>query len=108
VSWLFVATWITVHGPHSLPVKEMVEIGGIFFYMLHDLNQLDLEPSSAAGIHVVVSGHTHQPQIGRKKWGYLSQSGKRRPSAVRLSGIRRHRVRIENGTVIPRIIEIDL
>jgi predicted phosphodiesterase len=45
-----------------IAAKEMVEIGGIFFYILHDLNQLDLEPS-AAGIHVVVSGHTHQPQI---------------------------------------------
>jgi preprotein translocase subunit SecA len=50
---------------NSLPPKEMIEIGGIFFYILHDLNQLDLEPS-AAGIHVVVSGHTHQPHLIKK------------------------------------------
>lgn len=91
---------------NALPVKEMVEIAGIFFYMLHDLNQLDLEPA-AAGIQVVVSGHTHQPQL-IKKGGvtYLNpgSAGHRRfdyPVSVAM-------VSIENGTVIPRIVEIDL
>jgi putative phosphoesterase len=90
---------------NSLPVKEMVEIGGIFFTCFMISTTWTWTPS-AAGIHVVVSGHTHQPQVGRKRWCCLSQSGKRRPPAVQLSGIR-CRVRIENGTVIPRIIEID-
>ena len=30
--------------------------------MLHNLNELDLDPA-AAGIDVVVSGHSHQPKI---------------------------------------------
>jgi putative phosphoesterase len=90
----------------SLPLKEMVEIKGIFFYLLHDLHQLDLEPS-AAGIHVVVSGHTHQPQIIEKDGViYLNpgSAGHRRfsyPVSVAM-------VRIENGTAVPRILEIDL
>ncbi len=90
---------------NSLPIKEMVEIGGIFFYILHDLNQLDLDPS-AAGIHMVVSGHTHQPKIFQKNGViYLNpgSAGHRRfnyPVSIA-------RVRIENGATTPRIIEID-
>lgn len=89
----------------SLPVNEMVEIAGVCFYILHDLHQLDLEPS-AAGIHVVVSGHTHRPEILRKDGViYLNpgSAGHRRfnyPVSVA-------RVGIENGALDPRIIEID-
>jgi hypothetical protein len=91
---------------NSLPTKEMVEIEGIFFYILHDLYQLDLDPS-AAGIHVVVSGHTHQPKIYQEKGvTYLNpgSAGHRRfnyPVSIAT-------VRIENGAVISRIMEIDL
>ncbi len=46
----------------SLPYKEMVTLGELGFYVLHDLQQLDLEPQ-AAGVHAVISGHTHQPEI---------------------------------------------
>ncbi len=90
---------------NSLPINEMVEIEGIFFYILHDLYQLDLDPS-AAGIHVVVSGHTHQPEIFQKKGvTYLNpgSAGHRRCNCP----ISLARVRIENGATIPRIVEID-
>jgi uncharacterized protein len=42
------------------PDTEIVEIGGIMIYVLHDLAQLDLKPE-AAGIKVVISGHSHVP-----------------------------------------------
>jgi putative phosphoesterase len=41
---------------------ELVKLGGRFFYVLHNLAELDLDPS-AAGIDVVVSGHSHRPKI---------------------------------------------
>ncbi len=43
----------------NLPVTDMFELGGLGFYMLHNLHALDLDPS-AAGVKVVISGHTHQ------------------------------------------------
>ncbi len=46
----------------SIPCKEMIALGGHTFYVLHDLQQLDLEPQ-AAGIGAVISGHTHQPEL---------------------------------------------
>ena len=44
---------------NPLPVTDMVELGGVYLYLLHNLNALDLDPA-AAGIQIVVSGHTHQ------------------------------------------------
>jgi uncharacterized protein len=45
-----------------LPQTEMIRVGGVFIYVIHDLSQLDIEPR-AAGVHVVVSGHSHKPSI---------------------------------------------
>jgi hypothetical protein len=44
------------------PHTEWLTLGGRIFYVLHNLNDLDLDPA-AAGIDVVVSGHSHQPKI---------------------------------------------
>ena len=39
---------------------EVLDAGGVLLYVLHDLNELDLDPA-AAGFRVVVSGHSHRP-----------------------------------------------
>lgn len=49
-----------------LPATEFVELGGRSLYMLHNLAELDLDPL-AAGIACVISGHSHQPKIERRK-----------------------------------------
>jgi putative phosphoesterase len=43
------------------PETQVIELGGILIYVLHDLTQLDLKPK-AAGFSVVVSGHSHIPK----------------------------------------------
>lgn len=45
-----------------LPATDLVQLAGRNIYMLHDRNALDLDPA-AAGIAVVVSGHSHHPAI---------------------------------------------
>lgn len=45
----------------KLPETEVLEIGGILIYVLHDLATLDLNPK-AAGFKVVVYGHSHVPK----------------------------------------------
>lgn len=42
------------------PEIDAFEVDGIFFYLLHDIKLLDLDPA-AGGFQVVVAGHTHQP-----------------------------------------------
>jgi putative phosphoesterase len=44
-----------------LPETEVIEVGGVSIYVLHDLTKLDLRPK-AAGFAVVVSGHSHIPK----------------------------------------------
>jgi uncharacterized protein len=44
-----------------LPETEVVEVGGISIYVLHDLARLDLKPE-AAGFRVVIYGHSHVPK----------------------------------------------
>ena len=48
-----------------LPLTEVVEIGGISLYVLHDLSKLDLSPA-VSGFSAVVTGHTHRPAIENK------------------------------------------
>jgi putative phosphoesterase len=48
-----------------LPATEVVEIGGVSLYVLHDLSMLDLNPA-ASGFSAVINGHTHEPAIERK------------------------------------------
>lgn len=45
---------------HTLPVTEVVEVGPIQLYVLHDLATLDLDPG-AAGFAAVIHGHSHRP-----------------------------------------------
>ena len=41
---------------------EFVQLAGRLFYVLHDLNTLQIDPV-AKGIDVIVSGHSHVPKI---------------------------------------------
>jgi putative phosphoesterase len=44
------------------PYTARLKLGGRSIYVLHNLNELDLDPA-AAGIDVIVSGHSHRPRI---------------------------------------------
>jgi putative phosphoesterase len=44
----------------ALPLTEVVEVGGLQLYVLHNLADLDVDPK-AAGFAAVISGHTHRP-----------------------------------------------
>jgi hypothetical protein len=54
---------IDIHGPAAqLPATEAIKLHGKLIYMLHSLADLDLNPE-AAGIAVVICGHSHKPGI---------------------------------------------
>jgi putative phosphoesterase len=44
----------------KLPETEIVETEGATIFMIHDVNRIDLKPE-AAGFHIVLSGHSHEP-----------------------------------------------
>lgn len=41
---------------------ELIKQSGLYLYAIHDLSQLDIDPV-AAGVRVVVSGHSHKPRV---------------------------------------------
>ena len=50
----------------NLSESKVVKIGKVLLYVLHDLNDLSLEPA-AAGFNAVISGHSHRPSIIKQK-----------------------------------------
>ena len=54
---------VDTHGACALlPATEAVELGGRLVYLVHSVHDLDIDPR-AAGVAVVVSGHSHKPAI---------------------------------------------
>lgn len=51
----------TADWARKLPETEVLELGGLSIYILHNLRDLDLKPE-AAGFQVVISGHSHAPK----------------------------------------------
>lgn len=89
----------------GLPETLLLELAGVWVYLLHDLHDLDLSPE-AAGIRVVVSGHTHAPRV-EERGGitYLNpgSAGPRRfrlPVACAWLHLEGGRVRVEPVTLL--------
>lgn len=58
----------TDHGElaRSLPYTEIIEVAGVRIYMIHILEDLDLDPAGA-DVDVVVYGHTHRPKVEERQ-----------------------------------------
>ena len=50
----------------TLPLTEVIQAGSVTIYMLHILQDLDLDPA-ACGFHIVVSGHSHKASQTEKQ-----------------------------------------
>jgi uncharacterized protein len=46
----------------KLPATDVVELGGRLFYLVHSVHDLDINPV-AAGVAMVVSGHSHKASV---------------------------------------------
>src|ERR1700753_856341 len=44
------------------PATDVVELGGKMFYLVHSVHDLDIDPV-AAGVAMVVSGHSHKASV---------------------------------------------
>lgn len=67
----------------ALPMTLVVEAGGVTVYMLHILQELDLDPRTA-GFAMVVSGHSHQPGQSEKNGVIYVNPGSAGPRRFRL------------------------
>jgi putative phosphoesterase len=46
----------------ELPATDVVELAGKLFYLVHSMHDLDINPG-AAGVAMVVSGHSHKASV---------------------------------------------
>lgn len=53
----------------QLANDEFLQVGDVYLYVIHDLAELAIDPQ-AAGIRVVISGHSHSPSV-REQDGVL-------------------------------------
>lgn len=88
----------------KLADTEVVEIGGVSLYLLHDLGQLDLKPE-AAGFLAVVHGHSHQPNMEEKNGVLYFNPGSAGPRRFKLP-VSVGRLRIEKGRVQGELVEL--
>ena len=49
----------------AIPATARVDFGTVALYAIHDLKELDIDPR-AAGVRVVVSGHSHKPAYSER------------------------------------------
>jgi len=98
---------VDIHGPCAeLPATEALDLGGRLFYMLHSVHDLDIDPR-AAGVSVVVSGHSHQPSIERKGEVMFLNPGSAGPRRFRLP-VSVALVTVTGDGVDARIVELDV
>lgn len=87
-----------------IPETEVLEIGGISIYVLHDLAQLDLKPR-AAGFDVVISGHSHIPKQETRYGVLYFNPGSAGPRRFKLP-VTVGRLGLQGGRVAAEIINL--
>jgi putative phosphoesterase len=88
----------------KIPATNVLEVGGVSIYVLHNLNDLDLKPE-AAGFDVVVSGHTHVSKSEMKNGVLYFNPGSAGPRRFRLP-VTVGRLKVRAGKVSGEIVEI--
>ena len=88
----------------TLPHNVTVELGGIAIHIVHDLKELSIDPR-AAGVRIVVSGHSHKPaSVERDGVLYVNPgSAGRRRFALPISV---GELLIENGQVTSHLVTL--
>ena len=90
----------------ALPATEAVELDGRLFYILHALPDLDLSPK-AAGVAVVIYGHSHKPALDRKDGVLYLNPGSAGPRRFSLP-LTVARVTLHDRTVEAELIPLDV
>jgi putative phosphoesterase len=83
---------------------EVVGLGGVDIYIIHDANALDLNPK-AAGFAAVISGHSHKPKQEVKNGVLYFNPGSAGPRRFKLP-ISVGRIEIRNGNLTAAILEL--
>ena len=90
----------------SLPDWEVVEVGDVSIYMLHDVKEIDISPSGG-GFQVVVSGHSHQPSVEERRGVLYVNPGSAGPRRFTLPVSLAH-LHVNGANIQAKIIELSV
>ncbi len=87
-----------------LPETEVLEVGSVSIYVLHDLTKFDLKPE-AAGFAAVISGHSHIARQELRAGVLYFNPGSAGPKRFKLP-VTLGRLIVESGKVRGEIVKI--
>ncbi len=90
----------------TIPETEVLQVEDASIYVIHDLAGLDLDPR-AAGLRVVVSGHSHKPSVDERDGVLYLNPGSAGPRRFKLP-IAVAEVVVSGATARARFVELDL
>jgi putative phosphoesterase len=90
----------------NLPETMSFTVRGHTIHVLHDLGQIDLSPK-AAGVDVVISGHSHKPDIEERGGVLFINPGSAGPRRFRLP-IAVAKLYVTDDAVRAEIVELKL
>lgn len=88
----------------ALPATAAVDLGGCLFYLVHAVEDLDINPS-AAGASVVVSGHSHRAGVERRNGVVYLNPGSAGPRRFDLP-VTLAKVRVVHGEAEARVVTL--
>ncbi len=88
----------------KLPKTEVLEVGGVAVYVLHDLAELDLKPETA-GFAAVISGHSHIAKQEVRAGVLYFNPGSAGPRRFKLP-VTVGRLIVESGNVRGEVVKI--
>jgi uncharacterized protein len=89
----------------GLRESEIVEVGGVSLYVIHDFYELDLNPR-AAGFAAVIYGHSHQPSVEWREEVLLLNPGSAGPRRFKLP-VSLALLQIDQGRLEPTLVRLE-
>ena len=90
----------------DIPETDVLEIGEVSLYVLHDLHELDLDPR-AAGFAAVIAGHSHQPRMEERDGVLYLNPGSAGPRRFKLP-ISLARLTVTGGRLQAELVTLDI
>jgi uncharacterized protein len=104
---LFAVRGNTDNGPwiNGVPASDTAQFCGFLFHVLHDFDRLAIDPQ-AAGIHILISGHSHIPAITRIAGILYLNPGSAGPRRFSLP-VTLARIAVQGKELSPEIISLE-
>ena len=94
------------HGPWAdqIAETEMLAVGAIHVYVIHDFGKLEIDPK-AAGVRVVIAGHSHHPTVSERDGVVFVNPGSAGPRRFRLP-VAIGELRLDGHHVVARTLDL--